>query len=206
MKKIILLSLLALAVYSSCRKMQDNPSITVTASFPLITFQQQYYSIPVGGVRPTVLATAIDTFYKQTCKIVTIDSNVNTLVPGLYTAQVSAQNKYGYVSYANYYVAVTSVSDALDLSGVYTNPLNDSITAVVYKLATGLFYISNYNGVNNVSNAAGITPGYFAVTNLTSANNMSFTTGVTGTLSLVAVAGDTALVYNTSVGAVDFAK
>lgn len=206
MKKIFLLSFLSVVAFISCKKNQDNPSITVTASFPKITFQQQYYSIPVGGVRPTVLATAYDTFYKQTCKVVTIDSNVNTLVPGLYTAEVTAQNKYGYVSYANYYVAVTSVPDALDISGIYTDPLNDSITAVVYKLTTGLFSISNYNGANNVSDPSGLTTGMFAVTNLTSANNMSFTTGITGTLSLVAVAGDTALVYTTSAGAVDFAK
>jgi len=206
MKKIILFSVLSVFLFSACKRQQDNPSTVVTASYPKITLTTKYYSIPVGSVRPTVAATAYDSFYKQSIPIVTIDSAIHNFAPGLYEGTISATNQYGYTSYANYWVAVTGVSTALSntLAGHWIQPaLNDSFSTNVTMLANGLFSSNNVNGVNFFSNPTGVVSDIFALTGNTT---LAFSSGTTGTLSYIAVAGDTTMTYATPTGSVTFSK
>lgn len=195
---------MSLLVVSSCKKKEYNPSTVVTASFPKITFTTKYYSIGVGTVRPVVQATAYDSFYKQSCKLITVDSAINTFVPGFYTGTVWAQNQYGYVTYGTYYVAVTNVSSSMDLSGHWIqSPTNDSISTNVVKLANGLYTSDNVNGVNIYTDAADIVKDYFVVTGNTT---IAFASGNTGTLSYVALPGVSSMSYSTPTGSVVFSR
>jgi hypothetical protein len=198
MKKIVLLSVLSLLIISSCKKKEDNPSIVVTASFPTIVFSSQYYSVAVGSVRPVVQAVAYDSFYKETCKIITIDSAVNTFVPGFYTGTIWAQNKYGYVTYANYYVAVTNIANTMDLAGHWRqSSTDDSISTDIHKLANGLYRSTNVDGVNTWTNPTAVVEDYFVVTSPTS---ITFASGNTGTLSYIAIPGISTMTYDNSLG------
>jgi len=191
----------------ACKRQQDNPSTVVTASYPTIIFGQKYYSITVGSVRPTVNATAYDSFYKQSCQIVTIDSTIHNFVPGVYRGVIYATGQYGYTTYDTYYVAVTGVSAALSaqLAGHWMqNPLNDSISTNVTELATGLYSSSNVNGVNIYTNPTGVVYDLFALTSNTTIQ--FFTSGTVGTLSYTAIAGDTTMSYATPTGSVVFSK
>jgi len=203
MKKILLLAVLSIIIIPACKKQQNNPSIVVTASFPTITLSAKYYSIPVGGLHPTVQATAYDSFYHESCKIVTIDSGINSFVAGFYTGYITAKNLYGFVSYDTYYVAVTNISGALDISGTYTTPSNDSITTVVSRLATGFYSTSNYSAVNSITNASAATSALFVIT---SGTTIVFNDGTPGILGLIPVLDDTTFSYNTAAGSVTFAK
>ncbi len=206
MKKIVLFSLLSALIITACKRQQDNPSTVVTASYPKITLTTKYYSIPVGAVRPTVAATAYDSFYKQSIQIVTIDSAIHNFVPGLYRGRVSATNQYGYTSYASYWVAVTGVSPALTdgIAGHWIQPaLSDSFATNITMLANGLFLSSNVNGVNIYSNPTGVVADIFA---LTSNTTLVFSSGRTGTLSYIPIAGDTTMTYATPTGSVTFAR
>ena len=189
---------MSLLVISACKKVENNPSTVVTASFPKITFTSKYYSINVGGVRPTVLATAYDTFYKQSCKIVTIDSNVNTFVPGIYKATIYASNTYGFTTYASYYVAVTSVASTMDLSGKWIQAAgNDSTATIVTKLANGFYSSNNVDGVNIFLAPSLQVSDYFVVTSNT---NILFNKGTTATLTYVALPGVSTMSYTSSTG------
>ena len=204
MKKIVIISVLSVFIFSACKRQQDNPSTVVTASYPKITMTEKYYSIPVGAVRPTVLATAYDTFYKVSVPIVTIDSAIHNFVPGLYEGTISATNQYGYSSYANYWVAVTGVSTALTsgIAGTWIQPaLSDSFSTTITMLANGLFSSSNVNGVNIYTNPTGVVSDIFA---LTSNTTLEFSSGTTGTLTYIPVAGDTSMTYSTPTGSVTF--
>ena len=198
MKRIFLLSILSLLVISACKKVENNPNTVVTASFPKITYTQQFYSVNVGGVRPTVQATAYDKFYNQNCKIITIDSNVNTFVPGIYTATIYASNSYGFTTYSNYYVAVTSVASSMDLSGKWIQaPGNDSTATIVTKLANGFYSSNNVDGVNIFLAPSLQVSDYFVVTSNT---NILFNSGNTATLAYVALPGVSSMSYTSSTG------
>jgi hypothetical protein len=197
MKKIILLSLLSVALFIGCKKKDKVGSMVVTASFPTVSITgSQYYSIPVGGTFPTINATAYDSFYKQSYATVIDQSTVNNNVPGLYAVSVSAKNQYGYVGYTTVFVAVTNVSDSLNLAGFYLRGANP---AFVTKLARGLFMTSNVGGDDTATQASSVIPAVFAVTSdstidfgsqLTSAGTL---TASQETLSLAV--GDTTLNY-----------
>jgi len=203
MKKILLFALLSVFVIASCKKKEPNPSTVVTASYPKITFSQQYYSVPVGSVRPLVQATAYDSFYKQSLRIITIDSSINTFVPGFYTGTIYAQNQYGFVTYANYYVAVTNVSDIQDLSGHWKQfTPNDSFSTNIVKLATGLYSTSNVDGVNVFTNPTGVVSDYFVAID---ASDIIFAnSGYIGTVIDNPAPGVDTIRYTTATGMVTF--
>ena len=206
MKKIILFSVLSVFIITACKRQQDNPSTVVTASYPVIKLTTKYYSIPVGAVRPTVAATATDTFYKVSVPIVTIDSAIHNFTPGLYEGTITATNQYGYTSYAYYWVAVTGVSTALTsgLAGHWIQAaLNDSFSTDITELANGLFSSSNVNGVNIYSNPTGVVKDIFA---LTSNTTIAFSSGNTGTMNYIPIAGDTSMTYSTPSGSVTFSR
>jgi hypothetical protein len=204
MKKILLLSIFSLLVVAACKKKEYNPSTVVTASFPKITVTQRYYSIPVGGVRPIVQATAYDPFYQKSLPIVTIDSSINNFVAGFYTGFITSQNQYGYVSSEPYYVAVTNISPLLDLSGRWIqSTLNDSFSTDITRVpsANGLYFSNNVNGVNYFTDTTNIVGGYFVVTSPTT---LIFDNGTPGTLVFVPIPGDTTMSYITPNGPITF--
>jgi len=200
MKKIFLCAVLFSVIIASCKKKQNDPSIIVTASFPTITFSPSiYFSIPVGGQRPTGIATAYDSFYKQSLSVVLVDSTVNTLVPGLYEAIATSTSKYGYISYANYYVAVTNEPSSEDLSGEwYQRPNADTTATIIQKLANGFYSTSNITGVDLNTTAA--TAATFVVINDTTIqfdNTVAGSvTSPTGILNMkIHIYGDTTMTY-----------
>jgi hypothetical protein len=201
MKKILLCAVAFGVLVTSCKKKQDNPSITVTASYPTISWvATPYFSIPLGGTLPTNVATAYDSFYKEKETVVLADNTIVNMAPGLYSATASAQNKYGFSSSATYYVAVTGVSSALNLAGTWTSPANDSIYTSVTSLANGFYLSNNVTGVNMINNSANAVSGLFVVTSDTSivfdANTAASYTSGSGALVLtIHVAGDTTMTY-----------
>ena len=214
MKKLLLLSVLAVLIISSCRKKDHAVSTTVTASYPTITFTNgQFFSIPVGGLRPTIIATAYDSFYKEIDNVLVVDSTVNNLVPGFYVGKAWAKNHYGLVGSAYYFVAVTNVSDSMNLSGHWLQVMfNDSTATDIHKITRGIYSTSNLLGVNFILDPADYMSGYFAVLNDTTIAFDPLTvasgnvTAATGALTLTPTAGDTTITYGVSGGPVSFFK
>lgn len=213
MKKILLFAVLLTMVIASCKKKITNPSITVTVSFPTINFTSgtSYYSIPVGGALPAGIATAYDSFYKENLSVVLIDSGVNNLVPGIYTAVATATSKYGYVKDTTYYVAVTSFTGSLNLSGNwYQIPLlsgGDSTATTVQLLANGFYSTSNVIGANTFTDAANVLSALFVVTSDTTilfGAPLNDTVGVLNTTRHIL--GDTTMTYDSPVGTIVFSK
>jgi hypothetical protein len=214
MKKLLLLSVLTVFIISSCRKKDHAVSTTVTASYPTITFTNgQFFSIHVGGLRPAIVATAFDSFYREIDNVLIVDSTINNLVPGLYVGKASSKNHYGFIGSAYYYVAVTNVSDSMDLSGRWLQVLfGDSTATDINKLAVGLYSTSNLEGVNMFTSTVGVTNGFFAVLNDTTiafdpltvaAGNVTFPTG---TLTLTPIVGDTTITYGIPGSMISFFK
>ena len=169
MRKILILSVVAAFAYAGCKKKVNNVSQTVTVSYPIITISgSQYVSIPVGGTFNPPAATAFDTFYKEHPTVVTNLGTLDNTVPGLYTVVYSAKNHYGFIGYANVYVAVTNISDSLDLSGWYIRNATPARVAFVTKLARGLFMTSNVGGADTGNISTGpVVSAVFAVTTTT---------------------------------------
>ncbi len=165
MKKILILSLVAALVYAGCKKPENTVSIIHTYSTPIITINGSiYYSIKPGGTMPTISATAVDTFYHTNCPVVVDQSTLDVNTPGLYNVVLSAKNQYGMKGTKSVFVAVTNISDSLNLSGWYTRLATPSRSTYVSKLARGMFMTSNVGGVDTVTQASSIVSAVFAVT------------------------------------------
>lgn len=184
MRKILIASVIVAIAIAGCKKKSDNVSSVVTVSYPTITITgAQYVSIPVGGVFTPPAATAYDSFYKEKSTVVKDLGTLDNATPGLYVVTYSAKNHYGFVGTASVYVAVTDVSDELDLSGYYFRLSDPNRVSFVTKLATGLFMTSNVGGVDTGDIATGpIVSAVFAVPSL---SGLTFGTQPTseGTLS-----------------------
>lgn len=193
MKKILLFSVLIAVVAVSCKK-YANPSITVTASFPTLTFTNGIYlSIPVNGTRPVQVATAYDSFYKKSLAVILIDSTVHTFVPGLYQATATAKNQYGYVTTVTYYVAVTNAAGNLNLSGKWMIGASDSFDNYITPLVANYYTMSNFNGVYPPGSGTGASADFAVI----DTNTIAFTDanyGTTGTFSYAPL--DTTMAYN----------
>ena len=166
MRKILLITVLAALAYAGCKKKENDVSTTVTASYPLITINgSQYVTINVGGTFTPPTATAIDTFYHEKPTVLTDLGSLDNTIPGLYTIVYSAKNHYGFVGTKNLYVAVTNISDSLDLSGWYLRLANPNRVAFVTKLSRGMFMTSNAGGADTSDRTTGpLVPGVFVVT------------------------------------------
>lgn len=215
MKKILLLSVVAVLAYAGCKKKENTVSTLVTVSYPTITIQTpKYYSFPVGGgPLPTstpnavnsIIATAYDSFYHQKITPVIDVSHLSNLAPGLYVATLSAKNSYGFIGYAYVYVAITSVPDTMDISGTYWGVVAPADTSkrnatIVSKVATGLYTTSNVAGVDTGTAKTSVIPAVFAVTSSTTIDFGSQPTSA-GTLtasnqSLTFGTGDTLISYS----------
>jgi len=204
MRKILILSVIAAFAYAGCKKKVNNVSTTVVVSYPIITISgSQYVSIPVGGTFTPPAATAIDTYYKEKPTVVTNLGTLDNTIPGLYTVVYSAKNHYGFIGTANVYVAVTNISDSLDLSGWYirtVSPANPHRAAHYVKLARGLFMTNNVGGVDTADATTGASvSAAFAVLSPTTIDFGSQLTSA-GTLtatstSLSLVPADTVVAY-----------
>jgi hypothetical protein len=202
MRKIFIASVLAVfALGAGCKKKVNSVSTLVTASYPTVTIiGTKYVSIPVGGAFTPPDATAYDSFYKEKATVVKDLGKLDNTIPGLYTVTYSAKNTRGFVGTTNLYVAVTSVSDTLDISGLYYRDADISRPAVVTKLARGLFMTNNVGGVRPYDATTGaMVSAVFAVPTL---STLTFGSQLTseGTLtsnseSLSLAVADTTLMY-----------
>jgi hypothetical protein len=169
MRKILALSLIAAVTFAACKKKVNNVSTVVHASYPTITISgSQFVSIPVGGAFTPPAATAFDSYYHENPTVVKDLGTLDNTTPGLYTVVYSAKNHYGFVGTANVYVAVTNISDSLDLSGWYLRLADPNRVAFVTKVGRGLFRTSNVGGVDTGDISTGpIVSAVFAVTSPT---------------------------------------
>ena len=172
MRKIFLISVLAVLAVTGCKKKHTDISQLVSVSYPTVKITSgQYFSFPVnGGPLPsanTIKATAYDSFYRESLPVVVDATSLTSIAPGLYTATVSAKNKYGYIGYAYVYVAITNVKDSMDISGNYLRSLGAPVStrpAKVKKVARGLYTTSNLGGVDINTQSSSILNAVFAVT------------------------------------------
>ncbi|MFI5196125.1 MAG: hypothetical protein ACHQD8_03480 [Chitinophagales bacterium] len=169
MKKILIVSVLAALAYTGCKKKESTVSRVVTASTPQVTITgPQYVSLHIGDNLPTFTAVAYDTFYRDSLPVVFNQAGFDNTTPGLYVISASAKNKYGYIGTAQVYVAVTEISDTLNLSGWYLRLATPGRVAFVTKKARGLFVTSNVGGVDTSDPTTGpIVRAVFAVTSPT---------------------------------------
>ncbi len=169
MKKLLILSVLAVVAFAACKKKDAPVSSLYTYSTPTITVSgAQYYSIPVGGALPNITATAYDSFYHESYAVIVDQSKLDNTKPGLYAATASSRNKYGMQGTKSVFVAVTDVSDAIDISGTYIRNATPGRIAHVTKLATGMFMTDNVGGVDVTDPTTGASiSAVFAVTSLT---------------------------------------
>lgn len=167
MKRIVLISVFAAIAFAGCKKKENTISKLVTVSYPTITITSgQFFSFPVGGGplpnANSITATAYDSFYHEKLTPVVDASKLSSLLPGLYIATISARNSYGFVGYNYVYVAITNITDSINLGGKYVR-LSNNDTVNVAKMSRGLYRIDNVGGERNVAGTSQlIVPGYFA--------------------------------------------
>ena len=180
MKKIIILSFAAVIAVAGCKKQHTTISNVVTASYPKVTITSSpYVSIPVGGTFVPPTATAYDSFYRQSLSVVKDLGALDNTTPGLYVIAYTAKSQYGFTGSAYVYVAVTNVSDTMDLTGLYYRGSNP---AYITKLARGLYETSNVGGDDSITQASSVLPAFFAVTSDTTLDFGTQTTSA-GTLT-----------------------
>lgn len=162
MKKLIYLSLVAIAGFTACKKEDKAKSFLATYSTPTITISgDQYYSINVGGSLPDISATAYDSFYNESYTPVVDKSTLDNTTPGLYVVNITAKNKYGMVGSKGVYVAVTNIPDAIHLEGSYERLANGQ-PATIVRRARGLYETNNVAGVNPTTQSGFVTSALFA--------------------------------------------
>ncbi len=163
MKKLLILSVFAGLAFTGCKKKASSVSTLYNHSVPTIILpDNHYYSIPVGGVLPTIEATAYDSFYHEDCAVVYDQSKLDNTVADAYKVYATAKNKYGMMASELLYVAVTDIDTLVDLSGLYARMGNDD-TVMITKLANG-FYMTNDVGANGTMDTTNITSAYFVQT------------------------------------------
>lgn len=169
MKKLLILSVFAIAGFSACKKKETAVSSLYTYSTPTITvIGAQYYSIPVGGALPAINASAYDSFYHEAYPVLIDQSTLDNTTPGLYAVTATSRNKYGMQGTKSVYIAVTDVAESLDISGTYVRNAAPGRVAHVSKLATGLFMTDNVGGVDVTDPSTGASiAAVFAVTSPT---------------------------------------
>jgi hypothetical protein len=166
MKKVLILSFTALAItLGACRKTTTTEGVSkiVTPHYPTITLTgDQYYSINIGGVAPSISATAYDSTTKEVCAVTQVAAGVDNTTPGLYPVSISAKNSDGYESSINAFVAVTDIDVAKNISGNYRRTAGQMGIAEVSQVKRGLYYSSNIFGVDPAL-APGSVAGFYFV-------------------------------------------
>jgi len=166
MKKILLALVLGAVAYTGCKKKEGIVSQIVTVSIPVITFNSdQYVSLHVGDPLPTVVAVAYDTFYRDSLPVLIDYAGVDNTTPGLYVIKASAKNRNGHIGVNQVYIAVTEVSDLMDLTDWYMRLGDPLRSSYVSKVARGLYMTSNAGGVDTTDGDTGpVVRAFFAVT------------------------------------------
>jgi hypothetical protein len=149
MKKIIIaLFAFSFLAYAGCRKRdtEEGVSMTVEASYPVITFTgSKFVSIPVGGTVPSIAATAFDSVLNENIAVQQGPSTVDVNTPGLYFQEFVAKNSNGYRVTAAAYVAVTNVPESANLAGLYKRTGNNAEVNLT-EVANGLYETDNLFG------------------------------------------------------------
>lgn len=156
MRKIIIAASILTAFAVGCKK-EDNVSQVVAVSYPTITVTgSQFYSINVNGAAPDIQATAYDSTIGESYPAEYDASVIDVTTPGLYVVPITATNKFGYIGSNVVYVAVTEISDAIDLSGTYVRTANNEPVHIT-KMARGLYETDDVGGAASLEITA-----YFA--------------------------------------------
>ncbi len=135
---------LLLLLFNGCKK-EDTPSKVMTVSRPTITLNGPgIVSLNVGESYVDQGATYYDSLYGDNGNL-TSTTEVNTNEEGFAIVRYSVFNQYGFEGTATRLIAVTSVSDSLDISGTYARTSNGA-EAHVTKLGRGVFQTDNVSG------------------------------------------------------------
>jgi hypothetical protein len=94
-------------------------------------------------------ATSFDALTGQTTNAVAFFNNVDVTHEGFYSVKYKAKNAYGYFSFINRVVLVTSVNPATDISGFYLRIGNNSPVNVT-KVDRGLYWNDNIAGSTRI--------------------------------------------------------
>jgi len=163
MKKLFIVSAIAAVAFGACKKTDGPVSTLHNYSKPTIKMAAgDYYSIPVGGMLPEIKATAYDSFYNEECTVVYDQTKLDNLVPGIYPVVATSKNKYGMAANRTLWVAVTNITDSINLGGSYARAAT-SDTVQVTKLARG-FYRTSDVGANGASDTTHVISAYFIQT------------------------------------------
>ncbi len=167
MKKILILSVFAVAAVVGCKKKETAVSTLHSYSAPTILLPGgQYFSMMVGEVLPAINATAYDSFYNEDAVVVYDQSKLDNTVPGLYIVTATAKNRYGMAASKSVYVAVTDVpATALNLAGSYLRVATNDTVSLMW-LANG-FYMTNDVAGNGATDLTHVVPAYFVQTSST---------------------------------------
>ena len=139
--------IIAIFFLASCEKeTTDGVSKTVTVSYPEIILKgDPLVILPVGGSFNDAGANLVDDVSGATSSIQATSGAVNTAVPGLYVLTYAASNANGFEASASRVVAVTSVNNPIDRSGVYKREAT-GVNAVITKVANGVYRVKNPGG------------------------------------------------------------
>src|SRR5258708_3180604 len=97
MKKINLLILIILVIFTSCKKEVKNVSQVVNVTYPKIVLKgPAYVHLPVGGSYSDEGATLTDDISGAVSQISATQSYVDFSTPGLYPIKYVAANKNGF--------------------------------------------------------------------------------------------------------------
>ncbi len=163
MKKLLILSVFAAIAFGGCKKKEGTISTLHSYSKPTILIPGgDYYSIPVGGLLPEIVATAYDSFYHENCTVVFDQSKLDNTTPGAYVVIATAKNQYGMAASRTLYVAVTSVSPVVNLAGKYVRVATDD-TVMLSMLANG-FYMTSDVAANGAADTTYVVPAYLVQT------------------------------------------
>lgn len=152
MKKILLIAIIAVFAFSSCKK--DTLGVSTVTTYPTLKLKGDVAStITVGGSYSESGVVAMEGT-KDISSGVKVTGTVNAAVPGVYTLTYIATNKDGFQASTRRYVGVvTSVAAEMDISGTYKR--NAGVFGVVTVAKTkypGLYINNNPGGaaVNNI--------------------------------------------------------
>lgn len=145
MKKILSLSIIAaLSIsFTACKKNYD--TVSVVKTIPTIAINgDRFITINVGGTFTDQGATFVGEDGQSSN--ITADSNsVNTAVPGLYIVNYSRTTESTFEAADARYVAVTNISNALNLSGEYLRAATGA-QVIVTRMSRGLYRTSDFGG------------------------------------------------------------
>ncbi len=137
----------ALVIFlSSCEDVEDQfPSEVMVASYPTITLiGDPVIALNVGDTYVDPGATYYDSLYLDSGTIFST-TEVITSEEGFFVVEYTAENSFGFVGSGTRLVAVTSISDAFDISGIYDH-FQRGGTSEVTKVGKGVFQTDNISG------------------------------------------------------------